>query len=278
MIYNEQDHMIPSFFIIGERKCGTSSLYRYLCEHPQVLPGKLKEPDFFSKPMEVNKNSFQQYLKNFPRKDSQQETLAWPELDEQGILFEEKISFQKQSKNLITGEASANTLVEGDPKLVNRFLPNCKILILIREPVQRTYSHYRMFERFKAEGRSMPFKLLPFEEMIHWEIDQINSGHKSPFIYPSLYIKTITRWIRAFGSKNVMIHFSMELNSIDKCQETLQSLFEFLGIDPYKISNFKKYNKAPEIAKVPCLEFLQSYFKTYNQRLFEYLGSENLWE
>jgi hypothetical protein len=40
-------HLRPHFFIIGERKCGTSSVYRYLVAHPHVLPGRLKEPNFF---------------------------------------------------------------------------------------------------------------------------------------------------------------------------------------------------------------------------------------
>ena len=50
-------YLRPSFFIIGERKCGTSSLYRYLIAHPNVLPCQLKEPNFFGKGAEyVNEN------------------------------------------------------------------------------------------------------------------------------------------------------------------------------------------------------------------------------
>lgn len=278
LVSNKQPmHMIPSFFIIGERKCGTSSLYRYICDHPQVLPGKLKEPNFFGNTKTINQKTFLEYLKNFPRKNSQQTTLAWPELDEQGFLFEEKIPFHKDSNNLITGEASANTLVDGNPETVKEYLPNCKILILLREPVQRTFSHYRMYQRFKADGRSISFELLPFDEMIQWEFQQISAGHKTPFIYPSLYIKTIPAWFKTFGSKNVMVRASTDLNSPSRCQETMQSVFKFLEIAPYNIPTFKKYNKAPELDETPANQLLNSYFEPYNQLLFEYLGRENLW-
>ena len=102
-------YLEPSFFIIGERKCGTSSLYRYLVAHPNVLPCALKEPNFFGKGVDYVQQNIAEYWSMFPAKDSEATIeFSWPELNKQGILYHEDVVVERKTGiNYITGEASA---------------------------------------------------------------------------------------------------------------------------------------------------------------------------
>lgn len=270
--------MEPAFFIIGERKCGTSSLYRYLCQHPQVLPGRLKEPNFFAGEMPITTATFHQYLDHFPLKNSTTSTLDWPELDQAGTLYEEQIHFDKSHGGLITGEASANTLVDGEPAIVKEYLPDCKLIICIREPVARTWSHYRMLQRFKKEGRNLGFELKPFEDMVRWEIQEIQAGNQSPTVFPSLYIKSIPSWMEVFGKNQIMIITVHDLDNPNLFEDTLSRIFGFLGICTFQNIQHRKFNQAP-ISMLPIepAKTLADFFQPYNEMLFEYLGRSDLW-
>ena len=126
--------MFLLFFIIGERKCGTSSLFRYICNHPLVVPGKLKEPNFFTNTRSYIISNIEKYWNNFPLKNQKSTELQWPELDNQGTLYEESISFDIHPSS-VTGEASANTFVDVEPQILKEYLPNCKLIILLRESI-----------------------------------------------------------------------------------------------------------------------------------------------
>ena len=270
--------MTPTFFIIGERKCGTSSLCRYLCQHPQVLPGRLKEPNFFGGTKTITRKSFQKYLDCFPLQNSTKSTLDWPELDKKGLLYEEQIHFDKSHGGLITGEASANTLVDADPLMVKKFLPQCKLIICLREPVARTWSHYRMFQRFKREGRQIGFDLKPVTEMVEWEIKEIQAGRQTPTVYPSLYMKSIPFWIEVFGKNQVMIISVHDLDNPALFKDTLNRIFGFLGICSFHSIEPRKFNLAP-IAALPLepSQLLADFFQPYNEKLFDYLDRSDLW-
>ena len=267
--------MLPSFYIIGERKCGTSSLFRYICNHPEVVPGRLKEPNFFVHSEAYIRENWAKYLNNFPDFDADSHTLTWPELDSKGNLFEEEIHFTV-SRHMITGESSANTLVDVSPRKLMSFLPNIKLIVILRDPVPRAFSHYKMFHRFKMEGRPLGFELLPFSEMVQWEIDQINKGKKTPTIFPGLYYQNLKPWIDTFGREAIYIAFLEKL--IEHPWKIMQEIFEHLGISSFVQEHYDRYNIAPpsEIPKRE-LEFLKRYYLAHNKRLFQYLEMDNLW-
>ena len=179
-------HLLPSFFIIGERKCGTSSLYRYLVSHPNVLPCKVKEPHFFTKPLWKMLLGFKKYKRLFPAiKTDGDLQFEWPELDENGQLFTETVTVErKEGVKYITGEASVNTFFYANPKIVRRFLPEVKIILVLREPAERTFSHYRMLQRFKKEGRkTMPIS--DFATDMQREMQRVKNGETSAVLSPS---------------------------------------------------------------------------------------------
>ncbi len=276
------DHIPPSFFIIGERKCGTSSLYRYLVQHPNVLPCCLKEPNFFGKGEKYVAKNIAQYWSFFPKKDATTDrSFIWPELNQEGILYEEKITVPRLSnQTYITGEASANTFYDVAPTLVKKYLPDIRLILLLRNPVDRAFSHHRMYQRFQEEGRDLGFKVNSFEEDILAEIKLIQKGGKGNYLSPGIYLSTLKKWQAVFGKSAMKIYFTEDLKNPIKAQKILEDLQLFLNLPDYNYGNYlnKRFNKAPSASFSPTLRSkLAAFYNPYNEALFSYLGESRHW-
>ena len=272
----------PSFFIVGERKCGTSSLYRYLIEHPNVLPGEKKEPDLFSKPIWKILPKYNAYKKLFPLKNSTEPAvLQWPELDENGHLFAEEIKYnRKEGVEYITGEATAHTFYYANPLWVRLLLPKVKIVIMFRNPSDRTFSHYKMMARFVREGRRFE-PLLPFAAEMQNAMSQVNNNVAHLILSPSIYINKLKSWEKVFGKENIMVIRTEDLNEPDLANEVMESLCFFLGLPSYDFSAIlnKRFNQAPSSTMDNDVrQELQSFFRPYNTALEEHLGRSFHWE
>lgn len=272
----------PQFFIIGERKCGTSSLYRYLITHPNVLPCKQKEPQFFTKkPWHVWWN-IKKYYALFPHADGEEGIIInWPELDENGMLYQEQLEFERQpNQNYITGEASANTFYKASPRVVKHFLPEVKLILMLRNPVERAFSHYRMLERFEQEGR----KVLPlsgFSIDMYREMDRVQKGKKGNFISPGLYIQRLPNWIKVFGKENIFVIRTEDMQKTKKAAKIMKELELFLGLREWSYTSVlqNRYNQAPP-SEIPwdVRRDLHFFYKPYNLALEDLLGRKMEWE
>ncbi len=282
-------HLKPSFFIVGERKCGTSSLYRYLLEHPNVLPCKVKEPQFFTQhPLKVWWN-INQYFQLFPDPEDKEEiTLNWPELDASGALYQEKINYPVDpNQSYITGEASANTFYQAKPARIKRYLPDIKLVVMVRNPVDRAYSHYRMIQRFKEEGR-LTRKLKGFEADMMEEMNAARTGKKTDFIGPGMYIEQFKKWTKVFPLEQMfvirmedLVNLPTEEVGANKGEEIMTELCKFLELPPFDFGDIlkKRYNVAP-VASFP-MHFrsdLAWFYRPYNLVLEDFLGRPLKWD
>ncbi len=122
----------PDFFIVGAPKCGTTSLYHYLAQHPDIFTPTIKESYYFCPDITAK-------IHNKPKVNSLEEYLS---------LFED-------SHGKICGEASVLYLVsEVAAQKIKDFNPNAKIIIMLREPVSLMYSLHSM----KVANGQMPVK------------------------------------------------------------------------------------------------------------------------
>lgn len=261
----------PSFFIIGERKCGTSSLYRYLVSHPNVLPCKIKEPNFFSQPLWKILLGYQKYLSLFPNTaPGAQASLDWIELDKKGRIYKETISQSLQPGiEYITGEASVNTFYYGNPKVIKHFLPKVKLILMLRNPTERTFSHYRMLQRFKAEGRKT-IPLTNFETDLKMEITKVRQGQKSAFLSPSLYIQTLPKWLKVFGRENLRIIYTQNMLQTDTALEEMNRISQYLNLPTHSFLDVigNRHNAAPaEEMSLAAREMLDEFLLPFNQEL-----------
>lgn len=196
----------PNFFIVGAAKAGTTSLHAYLARHPEVFMSPLKEPHYFS--------SF----------------LATPEHNNFDTVVRQADSYQQlfagsQSFKAI-GEASPSYLC--DPEAANRIklaIPDARIIISLRDPVQRAYSHYLMEHRQGRETRS-------FMEAVEEDRKSRNKGWGVSFQYIELglYADQVARYLEVFDRRKVLVILFEDLSR--DTRGVMGEVSCFLEIDP----------------------------------------------
>ena len=166
--------MKVDFFIVGAPKAGTTSLYHYLSEHPQIEMSSQKEPDYFSDKA-INEQGMY-YGKN--RVNT---------LDKYESLFVQK-------ESVVYGEASVSYLFyENVPEDIKKYNPNAKIIIMLRNPIERAFSHYLMDYRLGLISDS-------FENVLA-KISKHKNAHLfyQQYIEVSKYAKQIQRYLAKLG-------------------------------------------------------------------------------
>tara|TARA_B100000767_G_scaffold224328_1_gene213396 strand:- start:303 stop:1172 length:870 start_codon:yes stop_codon:yes gene_type:complete len=209
--------MKVDFFIVGAPKAGTTSLYHYLKKHPQIEMSLQKEPNYFSD------------------KEIQIQGLYY---SKNRIDTEEKYNglFNTQKKDVIFGEGSVSYLfyptVAQDIKVYN---PMAKIIIMLRNPIERAFSHYLMDYRLGLVSDS-------FEDIINKK-----SKHKNAHLFYQQYIKVgeyaaqLKRYCDIFDKKSILlIDYEDFKNDVTG---TVNSAYSFLNISAdFSVDINKKYN------------------------------------
>jgi hypothetical protein len=275
-------HLRPHFFIIGERKCGTSSLYRYLLDHPQVLPGIRKEMQFFTRGEAYIRDHFEEYLSSFPLAHSDSPALLqWPELNEQGLLYEEELRFPRElEKSYVTGEASADTFCEVPPALLRRYLPELRLILLLRDPVERAFSHHRMLRRFQDEGRVLPQVIGDFESDMRAEMAAVRRGEKTTLLSPGLYLERIQAWVEEWGRDPLLLLFANDLNDPAEQPLVLRKVLDHLGLPPFESQPAlrHRHNQAPTATMPASIrDELVTFYQPHSAALQDYLQRPLPW-
>jgi hypothetical protein len=243
---------LPNFLIIGAQRSGTTALYNYLSQHPDIILPYRKEIHYFS----------HYYSRG---------------------IFWYRAHFLITQKGQITGEASPYYLFHPlAPVRVKKVLPHVKIIIILRNPTERAYSHYWHEVRYSFEKLSFrqaiakeTGRLTGEEEKIKKEKNYYSFAHDHySYLSRGVYVKQIKRWRKFFSPQQMLI-----LNYLDlriKPQAVLDKVFVFLGLKPQPIEPIK-----PPAPSYPPLEselkqYLDNYFKSLNQELFEYLGKDKI--
>ncbi len=215
--------VLPNLLIVGSAKCGTSSLHNYLAQHPEIFMSNKKEPRFLSS----------QGMK-FPMggpKDDRVEKWIIKEYKDYVELFQGKGDYN------VIGESSADTLYFFKHTIPNikKYLGNPKILIVLRNPVKRAFSAYQHLVRDDRES-------LSFEDALQLEDERIKKNYELIYHYRSVsrYYEPVEAFLKNFDQVKIIL--IEDLNK--KPEQTLKSVFEFLGVDPsYKIQDFDtKFN------------------------------------
>jgi hypothetical protein len=276
-------YLKPEFFIIGERKCGTSSLYRYLLDHPAVLPCKVKEPQFLSRIQIHRWVTWRRYQALFPIHDNRDPVkLDWYRIDQFGALHTEEMYYPRGTIGKeITGEASANTFTQVPPRRLRKYFPEAKPVLLLRDPASRAYAHYRMLQRFHAEGRRFPFKLTTFEQDVRREMNEFRIGKLTYFVGPGVYLKKLKLWVKEYENNGVHVIFTENLNDNQSALAELNMLTHFLNIEEHDFSEIVKikYNTSLSSEMPQSLrEELNSFYRSQNNGLSELLDKKLPWE
>ena len=219
---------IPNFFIVGAPKAGTTSLYAYLDQHPQVYMSAIKEPNFFAE--EIREVNFAPQARRAIARDgnSLRQFLSGPMRAKRfgGIVtdWEDYRSlFSNAGDELALGEASVCYL--WSPTAAERIassIPDAKILVMLRDPAERAFSQY-------LHGLSTGDIRWSFREHIRRNVRH-HTGQfcvHYPFLEFGLYSGQLCRYLRKFG-RNVWVGFHQDFE--DRPLETYRDICRFLGI------------------------------------------------
>jgi hypothetical protein len=284
MMAAKSRHLRPSFFIIGANKCGTSSLYRYLLANPQVLPCAKKEPNFFGQHCaDYIDRHIDEYFSLFPTCDYRGPlTFEWETSDEAGSSDTTPIVVERRPDvHYITGEASANTFHDVAPSLLYRYLPDVKLIVLLRNPIDRAYSHHRMYQRFAVAGHDAGVKIGIFEDDIRAEIAAHERGERTEYIGPGMYFELLRGWVETYGAQNVKIILTEDLGQPRAAHQIMLELEDYLGIPAHGYADIlpRRFNHAPPASIAsPTRSMLADFYRPHNDRLQEFLGRELGWD
>ncbi len=243
----------PNFLVIGVKKGGTTSIYNYLTQHPQILPAIKKEIDFWSFYFH---RGLDWYRAHFP---------LIPELEK-----------------FLTGEASPSYFDSPDtPARLFHFFPKIKLILLLRNPVDRAISNYYHEVRSKAESMSIEEiinsrleKLIKISFSLVKEKDSWN--YQGDYIASSVYVNWLKKWLTIFPREQLLILKSEDFYSDP--ETIMKQIFNFLGLPDYQIPDYPKLNAGSYSSINESIrQKLSDYFQLHNQRLEEYLGMKFNW-
>ena len=231
----------PDFLILGVTKCGTTSLYDYLIQHPNIASARKKELHFF------DTNKFKQGINLY--------NSYFPSIKE------------KLTKNIITGEASPGYFWKKQcAKRIATHCPHVKLIIITRNPVSRAISHYNYFEKKRWPQKS-------FEEAI-----KIPSMREQ-IIEAGCYIEHLSRWLSLFPKEQILILVLEELAKSP--EQEVNKAFKFLGLkeytlDSYAVENQGKHSAIPVLSET--ITMLKKFYEPYNKELEAFLGRKLPWD
>lgn len=244
---------LPDFIIIGVQKCGTTSLFHYLRQHPDINLPEEKEIHFFDK---FYHKGINWYLEKFP---------------EDGML---------------TGEATPYYIYH--PHVAARMAvccPKVKLIVMLRDPADRAYSQFVMEKQRKNEP------LETFEEAIAAEPDRIihekkmleqDPGYRSvphqrySYLERGKYDQQIGMWLQFFSLEN--FYFIRSEDFFNDPERILHSVFDFLGLRHVKIPDLSplRQNQYPRMKTETRLR-LKRYFSSGNRKLADLIGQQFNW-
>lgn len=234
-----------NFFIVGAPKCGTTTLARYLADNPKVC---------FSNPKEVN---------YFSASDIKAQNLYYSDAIIQN-LDEYHRAFQPGPEAEVYGEGSVSYLFyPGVPEKIYEYNSAAKIIVMLRDPVDRAFSHYLMDFRLGYVKNT-------FEEVFRNR--QSFPAHFQQYFLLGLYGEQIERYIARFGQDNVLILKDSELR--DSPELTLDKVFSFLGVGSDGVAVGARSHNEYKAARNKIVE--QFYKSHFMRVLMRRLLSRNL--
>ena len=231
----------PHFLFVGTAKAGTTSIYKYLKQHPRICIPKKETFFFVSEKFRSN-------------------TLQYPyQRNKKNVVFKENefSTLYEDCGDRITGEIGTGYLYYHEiviPKLLDMLGRDIPIFIVLRNPVDRAFSSYMHFVKDTREQ-------LSFSEGLKAESDRMNKDWDFMWHYKALgnYDKQVKSYLEVFSHVKVLFYEDLKRNP----QKFMNDLFSELRLQPIDLENIQVHNPSG---------------KPKNERLQEFLVKENLFK
>jgi len=255
---------MPDFMIVGAKRAASTSLWNYVVRHPNVLPmfpsrQRIKGTSFFSTKFDEGERWYRSHFTSG--------THRW---------FRGRIDGVRP----LTGEATPYYLFHPlAPERASALVPEARIVVILRNPIDRAYSHYRERARHGAEP-------LSFEDALDAEADRLEGeeariigvpGYVShahehlSYVAQGRYAPMLERWFGVYPRDHVLVLLNEDLDG-DR-DAVLDRLFGFLELPAWRPPALERYNYHPDPAMSPdTRERLARTFAEDNRRLESLIG------
>jgi hypothetical protein len=249
------DRPLPDFLIIGAQKAGTTSLHAYLCEHSRVPAPTKKEVHFFDHEFHRGTDWYRAH-------------------------------FQRYEEGTVSGESTPYYLFHPlAPQRAAEVLPDCKLIVLLRNPVDRAFSHHN-HERalgyetldFEQAIEAEPARLAGEEERLAREPGSRSFAHQHhSYLARGRYAGQLERWFESFDRERLLVLGAEDL--FTEPGGIVGEAQEFLGLDvepPPDLSARNARSYAPIGEEMRAA--LRLAFEPHNRRLYELVGRDFGWD
>lgn len=220
---NAGQRALPDFLIIGAQKAGTTSLFNYLCQHPQVIGSVPKELFYFCSHPERGERW---YRRHFP------------------------LVSTLKARSALCGEATPTSLYsEQAAQLARQLVPQAKIIVLLREPAARAVSHYYHQVRFGVETRSID-EVFSIENIQRWRQGDCPDLPWRWYFKWSDYATGSKYWDECYPSEQILILQAEDMFADP--QKIYDQVTSFLGIHSQQLPDAKAFNAGASQKKLPA--------------------------
>jgi hypothetical protein len=247
--------MLPTFQIIGGQKCGTSSLLTWLSAHPGVSAPFVKEVHYFDIHPEKSVNWYRSY-------------------------------FRVYREGIVTGEASPYYLYHPlTPQRMHALIPDAKLIVLLRNPADRAFSHYQHSRRYGFESLSFrdaidqeSSRLKGEEEKIRSSANYISHAHRQlSYLSKGIYADQLARWFEHFPRESFLILNSEEMFANPR--GSYRQTTDFIGLPPFELQDVAARNQhgyASNFEEADRKDLID-FYAPHNRRLYDLIGRDFDW-
>ena len=223
------DHVKPlDFLCIGAPKAGTTSLFHYLKDHPNIEMPATKEAPFFS-----------------------DDNLTW---EDWSRYFHKH--FNRQKEGALFGKITPQYFGDHNaPKRIHEMMPDLALIALLRDPIERCFSDYKMRSRHGMEKRTFNDAVAPHIHGENRDRDSTQSqlSQTESYVARSEYGRILSDFLEYFPKNRILVLFSEQL--ADRPGETVDEFLSFVGLAPgYRPKNIgRRYHKGSAAQRFPGL-------------------------
>src|SRR6266540_1773259 len=245
---------LPDFLILGAQKAGTTALYAYLRWHPEITGPSFKEVSFFDRHYVRGERWYRAHL---PARRS----------------------------GTIVGEASPSYLFHPlAPQRVAQLLPHARLIALLRNPVDRAFSHYQHEVALGREPLTFEEAIDREDERMQGEVEHMlrdpeyfsEAWWNYTYLARGQYAAQLERWFQAFPRERLLVLLTDEL--ADDPAGTHRRVLEFLGVEPQELSSYPRiFEREYEQMASETRARLERSFEEPNDRLASLLNRQLPW-
>lgn len=245
---------LPDFLVLGAQKAGTTALYAYLRWHPGITGPSWKEVSFFDRHWWRGESWYRGH-------------------------------FPLRSGGRLVGEASPSYLFHPlAPERARAVVPDARLLVVLRDPVDRAYSQYQHEVALGREPLSFEDALEAEDERLRGEVERLQSDPKAfsfawwnhTYVSRGMYADQLERWFEHFPREQVLALTTEELG--ERPAQTYASVLSFLGAAPHALDSYPRvFDRDYPPMREETRRALKARFAEPNRRLEDLLGRPLGW-